>query len=118
MVVWAAAAVAVGAVLAFAAAVSRSVLAPTWPEEAPLQVRENRAVDQQLPHLARLVAAEDPAAAHQIVRSVTADLLAASHLSPAGLDPRVAAFLADPPLASPARYRAELADALERIERL
>ncbi|NYJ00668.1 hypothetical protein HNR19_001366 [Nocardioides thalensis] len=118
MVVWIAALVALAAVLAFVTAVSRSVLAPAWPDEAPLQVRESRAVDQQLPHLARLVAAEDPTAAHRIVREVTADLLAAAHLSPADLDPRVAAFLADPPLASPARYRAELAAVLERIERL
>ena len=48
----------------------------TWPEEAPLQLRENRAHDQQINHLERLVAADDPGAAHLVVREVTGHLLA------------------------------------------
>jgi len=116
--VWIALVLAAAAVSFYAAFVSRTVVSARWPEEASLQVRENRAHDQQINHLERLVAADDPTAAHLVVREVTGHLLAMQVLADARLDRTSAAFLADPPVGSPARYRRELAEALTRIEEL
>ncbi|RHW27951.1 hypothetical protein D0Z08_06610 [Nocardioides immobilis] len=115
-VVWVALVLTAAAVAFYAAFVSRTVTPTTWPDEAPLQVRENRAHDQQIHHLERLVAADDPTAAHQVVREVTGDLLAMPVLAEVRLDPRAAAFVADPPVGNPDRYRRDLAAALKRIE--
>ena len=117
-VVWIALALAVVAVACYAALVSQTVVPASWPEEAPLQARENRAHDQQINHLERLVAADDPTAAHLVLREVTSQLLAMPVLADARLHPSAAAFVADPPIGSPARYRRELADVLKRIEEL
>jgi hypothetical protein len=106
------------AVALYVAFVSRTIIAATWPDEAPLHVRENRARDQQIHHLERLVAADDPTAAHLVMREVTGRLLATPVLAEARLDRTTAAFLADPPVGSPDRYRRELAAALKRIEDL
>lgn len=114
--VWASLLVAVAALTAYAGRVARTVGPVTWPEETPVHVHENRAHDQVLPHLARLVAAEDPAPVHRLVCAAVEQLLASAAVERDGLDPRVAAFLADPPLAAPDRYRAELAAVLDRIE--
>lgn len=116
--VWLALVVAAVAVSCYAAFVSRTVRAASWPEEAPLHVRENRARDQQVHHLERLVAADDPTAAHLVVREVTGQLLAMPVLAGSRVDDATAAFLADPPVGSPDRYRDELARALRRIEDL
>ena len=116
--VWIALALAVVAVACYAAFVSQTVVPATWPEEAPLQVRENRAHDQQINHLERLVAADDPTAAHLVLREVTGQLLAMPVLADVRLHPSAAAFVADPPIGSPARYRRELVAALKRIEDL
>ena len=116
--VWIALALAAVAVASYAAYVSQTVVPAVWPEEAPLQVRENRAHDQQINHLERLVAADDPTAAHLVLREVTGQLLAMPVLADVRLHPAAAAFVADPPLGSPARYRRELAAALKRIEDL
>ena len=116
--VWIALVVATGAVACYAAFVSRTIIAAAWPEEAPLQVRENRARDQQINHLERLVAADDPTAAHLVVREVTSHLLAMPVLADVRLHPTAAAFVADPPVGSPDRYRRGLAEALKRIEDL
>lgn len=116
-VVWIALVLAAAAVSVYVAFVSRTVVAARWPEEASLHVRENRAHDQQVNHLERLVGADDPTAAHAVVREVTGQLLAMPVLD-ARLDRATAAFVADPPLGSPTRYRRELADALTRIEEL
>ena len=117
-VVWIALAIAAVAVSCYAAFVSQTIVPATWPEEASLQLRENRAHDQEVNHLERLVAADDPTAAHLVVREVTGHLLAMPVLADARLHPAAAAFVADPPLGSPARYRRELAQALRRIEEL
>jgi len=116
--VWIALALAAVAVACYAAFVSQTVVPATWPEEASLQVRENRAHDQQINHLERLVAADDPTAAHLVLREVTSQLLAMPVLADVRLDPTAAAFVADPPVGSPARYRRELVQALKRIEDL
>jgi hypothetical protein len=116
--IWVALLLAAAAVSFYAAFVSRTVAAATWPEEAPLQVRENRAHDQQINHLERLVSADDPTAAHHVLREVTTQLLAMPVLADTRLDPVAAAFVADPPVGSPVRYRRELIDALKRIEDL
>lgn len=116
--VWIALAVAIAAVSFYAAFISRTIVAATWPEEAPLHVRENRARDQQINHLVRLVAADDPTAAHLVLREVTGQLLAMPVLAERELDRRTAAFLADPPVGRPDHYRRELARALTRIEEL
>lgn len=116
--VWVALALAAVLVTCYAAFVSRTVVGAEWPEEAPLQIRENRARDQQIHHIERLLAADDPTAAHQVVREVTGDLLAMPVLAESRLHPAAAAFVADPPVGSPDRYRRELAAALKRIEEL
>lgn len=115
--VWVALVLAAAGVSCYVAFVSRTVVAAQWPGEASLHVRENRAHDQQVKHLERLVAADDPTAVHAVVREVTGQLLAMPVLD-ARLDRTTAAFVADPPVGSPARYRRELADALTRIEGL
>ena len=117
-VVWVALVLAAAAVALYAAFVSRTVASATWPDEAPLQLRENRAHDQQINHLERLVAADDPTAAHLVLREVTGDLLAMPVLAEVRLDPRAAAFVADPPVGNADRYRRELAEALKRIEEM
>lgn len=102
------------------------VTAATWPGEAPLHLRDNRAHDLELTHLTRLVAARDPAALHAQLVAVVDPLLstAAVMKGPAGTDPRtvldpaVRRFLDAPPLGSPDRYRRDLAAALSRIEAL
>ncbi len=97
-----------------------------WPEEEPLHVRDDRAHDLQLTHLARLVAAQDPTALHaEVVRAVDQLLGTTAVLAgPAGIDPRsalpdeVRRFLDRPPLDSPERYRRQLGDVLDRLEEL
>lgn len=97
-----------------------------WPEEEPLHVRDDRAHDLQLTHLARLVAAQDPAALHAEVVEVVDQLLGTTAVlaGPAGIDPRsalpeeVRRFLDRPPLDSPDRYRRQLAGVLDRLEAL
>jgi len=116
--VWIALFLAVTAVALYAAFVSRTVVAARWPEEAPLHARENRAHDQQINHLERLVAADDPTAAHLVVREVTGQLLSMPVLAEARLHPTAAAFVVGPPVGSADRYRRELAQALTRIEEL
>lgn len=117
IVVWVALLVTVVALTAYVGGVSRTVRSASWPEETPLHVHENRAHDQVLPHLARLVGAEDPAPVHRQVREATERLVASSAVDGRKVDPHVAAFLADPPLASAERYRSELSGVLDRIER-
>lgn len=116
--VWIAIVLASTAVALYAAFVSQTVTSVTWPDEAPLHVRENRAHDQQVNHLERLLAADDPTAAHLVLRDVTAHLLAMPVLAEARLDPAAAGFVVDPPVRSSERYRRELATALRRIEEL
>lgn len=116
--VWLAIVVATAAVAFYVAFVSRTVASATWPDEAPLHVRENRAHDQQINHIERLLAADDPTAAHEVLRDVTARLLAMPVLAETRLDPAAAAFVVGPPAGSPDRYRRDLAGALRRIEQL
>ena len=97
-----------------------------WPAEEPLHVRDDRAHDLQLTHLARLVAAQDPTALHAEVVEVVDHLLGTTAVlaGPAGIDPRsalpgeVRRVLERPPLDSPDRYRRQLADVLDRLEEL
>lgn len=86
------------------------------PDEAPPGRHEDRARDQHVTHLRRLLAAEDPAAAHRVVADLLPRLVE-SHIDPAErvLDDRTQAFLRHPPLGS-ARYRRELDAVLGRIE--
>lgn len=108
--------------LALAGAVPEVV----WPEEEPLHVRDDRAHDLQLTHLARLVAAQDPAALHAELVKVVEQLLGTTAVlaGPAGIDPRsalpdeVRRFLERPPLDSPERYRRQLGVVLDRLEEL
>lgn len=97
-----------------------------WPDEEPLHVRDDRAHDLQLTHLARLVAAQDPTALHVEVVEVVDHLLGTTAVlaGPAGIDPRsalpeeVRRFLDRPPLDAPDRYRRQLAEVLDRLEEL
>ncbi|WP_183095926.1 hypothetical protein [Nocardioides stalactiti] len=115
---WIALVVAAVAVAGYTALVSQKVVSAAWPDEAPLQVRENRARDQQVNHLERLLTADDPTAAHQVVREVTQHLLAMPVLADASLDARTAAFVIDDPPSGADRYRRDLAEAVRRIEEL
>lgn len=107
-------------------ALAGDVAAPSWPEEEPLHLRDNRAHDLELTHLARLVGAADPAALHREVVSVVDRLLATTSVlaGPAGIDPRsalpdaVRRFVDQPPLGSPDRYRRDLAAVLDQLEAL
>lgn len=123
---WVCAAVAVGGLLAYAIAIANDVISPTWPEDAPLQVRDNRAHDLELTHLARLVGARDPATVHAQLVGIVDRLLSTTAVlaGPADVDPRsalpaaVRRFLDAPPLDSPDRYRRELATVLDALEAL
>lgn len=115
--VWGALAVATAVVALLALGVWGLTGVVVWPEEAPLNVRENRAHDQELGHLARLLAAADPQAAHATVRAVADDLVATSILEDAHLDASTTSFLAAPPTDADT-YRRRLADTLDRIEDL
>lgn len=126
IVVWIAAAAAVGAFVLHALALAADVVTPTWPEEEPLHVRDNRAHDLELTHLARLVGARDPAAIHEQLVAMVDRLVGTTAVlaGPADVDPRAALpaavrrFLDAPPLDSPDRYRRELAAVLDGLEAL
>lgn len=123
--VWVCAALALAAVVARALRLSAEAAAPQWPEEAPLKVRDDRAHDLQLTHLTRLVGADDPRAAHEVVVGLVDELVRTSYVERgpdddpyAALSPAVRRFLADPPLASADRYRRDLDAALSELEQL
>lgn len=126
IVAWACAALAVGCLLVYAAAIAKDVVSPAWPEEAPLHVRDNRAHDLELTHLARLVGARDPATVHAQLVGIVDRLLSTTSVlaGPVDVDPRAALpavvrrFLAAPPLDSPDRYRRELVTVLDALEAL
>lgn len=122
-------AVAVAAAIAVTAAalsLAAEVQALAWPDEEPLHLRDNRAHDLELTHLARLLGAADATALHREVVSVVDRLLATTAVlaGPAGIDPRsalpdaVRRFLDQPPLGSPDRYRRDLAAVLDLLEAL
>ena len=126
IIAWVAAVLALIAVAFFANRLSGEVATPDWPEEEPLHVRDDRAHDLELTHLARLIAKSDPATIHaQLVGIVDRLLQTATVLSgPAETDPRAALpdgvrrFLEAPPLTSPDRYRSQLATVLDELEAL
>lgn len=126
ILLWLLAAVALVAVAIHALVLASDVVAPTWPEDEPLHVRDNRAHDLELNHLVRLVGARDPAALHAQLVGIVDRLLSTSAVvaGPAEVDPRatlpggVRRFLDAPPLDSPDRYRRELAIALDTLEAL
>jgi hypothetical protein len=108
--VWVATGGAVLGLLWYAGRLAGDVAATTWPEEAPLRLREERGRDQRLTQLVRLLAADHLDEAHRAFREV-AERLAGGRPP----DPRVARFVATPPLGDPDRYRRELAAAMARI---
>ena len=103
----------IGALLSVPAAAASVV---HWPDDAPLNLHDNRGRDPHLRHLARVLTSDSPAEAQRVV----ADLAEAERRSawpPRGsLDPQVARFVSDPPDRDHARFLHRLADALERIE--
>ncbi len=113
IVVWLAVVVGAVALVVHVAMVANDTTAAVWPEEAPLRVRENRAQDQQVSHLARLVRADDPHALHEVVVGLAAQVRADAA---APYDDATARFLTDPPLGSAERYRRDLKAVLARIE--
>lgn len=108
---WIALAASVLGTLWYAGGVAGEVTEVVWPEEAPLHSREERARDQRLTQLARLVRSQD---VHELARVVSE--LAGQLGEDARLDPVVRRFLDAPPLADPDRYRRELATVLTRLE--
>ncbi len=125
-VAWVCAAVAVGGLLVYAIAIANDVVSPVWPEDEPLHVRDNRAHDLELTHLARLLGARDPATVHAQLVGIVDRLLSTTAVlaGPADVDPRAALpavvrrFLDAPPLDSPDRYRRDLATTLDALEAL
>ncbi len=111
--VWLAVVAAMVAVVAYAFVVADRVRVAVWPEEAALRLRENRAQDQQVSHLARLVRADDPHALHAVVAGLAAEV---GGSSTAPYDDATARFLTNPPLHSGERYRRALPAVLARIE--
>lgn len=107
--VWIGFALAVLLVLNHLSRVSSEVIEASWPDEVPVALHPERARDQHITHLVRLLGADDPHQAHALV----ADLLRRLE---ADRDAATAAFLADPPLDSAARYRHALDGVLTRIE--
>lgn len=101
------------AVVVHVAMVANETTAAVWPEEAPLRMRENRAQDQQVSHLARLVRADDPHALHEVVVGLAAQVRAGVA---APYDDATARFLTNPPLRSAEHYRRNLPAVLTRIE--
>lgn len=123
---WMCAAIAVGALLVHTLVIAGDVVSPAWPEDEPLHVRDNRAHDLELTHLARLLGNRDPATVHAQLVGIVDRLLGTTAVltGPADVDPRAALpaavrrFLDAPPLDSPDRYRRALATALDALEAL
>lgn len=121
-----AAVVTTATVVVLALALAGAVPEVLWPGEEPLHVRDDRAHDLQLTHLARLAAAQDPSALHAEVVETVDQLVGTTAVlaGPAGIDPRsalpegVRRFLEQPPIDSPDRYRRQLADVLDHLEAL
>lgn len=113
IVVWLAVVVGAVAVVVHIAMVANETTAAVWPEESPLRMRENRAHDQQVSHLARLVRADDPHALHEVVVGLAAQVRGGVA---APYDDATARFLTNPPLGSAERYRRELRAVLARME--
>lgn len=109
--VWIATGGALAGLLWYAGWLAADVTVATWPDEAPLKLREERGRDQRLTQLVRLLAVDHLEEAHRAFRDV-AERLADGRPQ----DPRVARFLEAPPLGDPDRYRRELAAAMARIE--
>ncbi|HWJ09345.1 MAG TPA: hypothetical protein VNS46_08210, partial [Nocardioides sp.] len=87
-----AAAAATAALVVLTMVLAGEVPEVVWPDEEPLHVRDDRAHDLQLTHLARLVAAQDPTALHAELVQVVDELLGTTAVlaGPAGIDPRSA----------------------------
>lgn len=105
------------AIALYAAVLGRTAGRAVWPDEVPLQTRDNRARDQQVSHLERLLTANSPTAAHDVVREIAGALLAMPVRADRKPDPATVAFLLAPPSRSAERYRRDLAAALDRLER-
>ncbi|WP_203337782.1 hypothetical protein [Nocardioides limicola] len=106
---WLALTAALLGVLWSAGRLADTVIGVEWPGETPLATREERARDQRLTQLVRLVGSRDQHETHKVVTMLAARLHRDS-------DSRVRRFLTDPPLADPDRYRQELTDLLAVLE--
>jgi len=115
------------ALLRYAGRIADQLAPVAWPGEAPLNPHDDRARDPHLGQLVRLLAGENPGEAHHTVVDVTERLLTSGSVqllvgsadtARQRLGPAVTAFLADPPLGHPDRYRRELAEVLTSIEAL
>lgn len=97
--------------LGYAAWLAADVTEVSWPEETPLRIREERARDQRLTQLARLVRSHDLQELDRVVAALAGRLG-----DDARDDPVVRRFLDAPPLTDPDRYRRQLATVLTRLE--
>ena len=119
-----AAVVLLGALLA--SPVSGLVSSVTWPEDAPLNVHDNRARDPHLRHLARVLSRESTAEAQRaiadlaegIVTSPSVTLFGRESDARARLGSTVESFLREPAGRDHDRFLRRLSDALDSIERL
>jgi hypothetical protein len=88
------------------------VRAARWPEKEREHVEDDRSHDHRLADLARQLGMTNLTEAHRTFIDLAERLAASGQV----LDSEVAAFLADPPLGKPHRYRHELDKALSRLE--
>ena len=127
ILLWAGLLAAAVALFRYSGRLAADVTAVTWPPEEPLNPHDNRASDPHLAHLARVLTSDLLQEAHTEVVEVTRRLVDSGSVTMAlgskedawaRLGPGVAAFLENPPLHDPPRYRRELATVLTRIEQL
>ena len=83
-----------------------------WPEKEREHVEDDRSHDHRLADLARQLGMTNLSEAHRTF----VDLAERCAAGGQALDPEVSAFLVDPPLAKPHRYRHKLDKALTRLE--
>ena len=118
--------VVVAVLVVMAVPASSSISAVTWPEDAPLNLHDNRALDPHLRHLARILSSDSTTEAQRIVgdlveglvQSPAVTLVASSESARARLGASVAGFVSDQPARDHDQFLRRLGEALDRIERL
>lgn len=123
---WAGLVVAVVLVAVVLALPASGPAAATWPEDAPLNLHDDRGRDPHVRHLARILASDATTEAQRIVgdlaegalHSTAITLFEGTESARARLGPQVERFVSEPPARDHDEFLRRLADALDRIERL
>lgn len=123
---WAGLVVAVILLAAALALPASGPAAPDWPEDAPLNVHDNRGRDPHLRHLARILSSDSTGEAQRVVHDLAEGVLHSSAITlfegtesaRLRLGPQVERFVSEPPARDHDQFLHRLAEALDRIERL